>query len=227
MHSDGQRANVMEAANMRMLLEGLASSTADSAHFLRQDGQRLRATRALDDARRAARVLKEAATDAWQPIALEGYETVQSARHALQMGQPERAELILENGSERLRAAAASTTLLTSGGGLRLGTVTSIQKVRLIDARGAVLGRVELIERRPNGPSEAVLKVGGVTHLFGFLDYGNERITVPADHLVFGKKMAALSCTVTNGLVRPRSALQVRDTKAATASAKPRCPPLQ
>lgn len=205
MHPDGKHADAMQGSSMQQLLEGLASSMSRSAHYLREDRQRLRATRALDDARRAARVLKEAAFDEWKPVALKGYETVQSARHALQMGRPARAALILENGSERLRAAAASTDFLTSKGGLRLGTAMRAQGVRLINAHGTVVGELERIDRRPNGPSEAVLKVGGVTDLFGFVDFDNKRVTIPADHVVLGDKMAALASDATAEQLSRRS----------------------
>ena len=182
--------------NLDMLIRGLADSMERAAGALRADGQRLQATKSLDDARRAARVLDEVRTRLSQRDASLGIANVDDARHALQMGDAQRSARILLDGARRLRASLARDTSIQSDAAPGLPLEKSLGK-GVINARGEELGKLDRLVLAPAGRRYAVLKEGGVVDLFGFLDVANRLVVVPTDQLIAGGRMVAVASDVT------------------------------
>ncbi len=180
-----------DAQRLASLMRGLAYSMQVASGALATDGQRLRATGALDDARRIARVLRDVAPGG-EPAGRDGLDAVERARHALQNGNPAAASRILHDASVRMQRLA------TQAPADPVGAVRSADTGKpVINAAGQRLGRLERLLPKQDGVTRAVLKVGGVINLFGFVDAGYREVTVPVDQLVAGKTMVAITSSIT------------------------------
>lgn len=170
-----------QAAPLIRLTEGLAESLRKAAEGLRREGGRMEGTTALDDARRAARVLRHAAPGEAILLGHGALAIVEAARKDLQNGAPERAARILEHGSASLArvAAAGSLPSISEPADKAVG-------MDLINAYGARLGEVE----RMDG-DRAIISTGGIIGALGFLDWGTVEVAVPAADLVPGEDTAA------------------------------------
>lgn len=177
------------AGPVEALMIGLGHSMQTAAQALDTDGQRSRATRALDDARRVARVLRDAMPHG-DAVGALGIDAVNEARHALQNGNPQAASHRLRVGSQQLLGGqvARSTTPPLDG---------SAASKLVINARGQRVGRLDRLVEDGHGKRQAVLKVGGMIDLLGFIDANNRLVVVPADSLVEGKRMVALTSDIT------------------------------
>lgn len=162
---------------------GLAARMQAAARNLAPGGDRLEATRALDAARRLARVehgLAGCGLSFGEPL-----QAVEAARHALQMGDPAGAATVLRQESGAL-AQARRTAVCRA-------TPAAVGKL-VVNARGERLGRLTALDPASGA---ATLKTGGVVDLFGFLDAGNASVAVRADRLVEGRRLVVLAEDVT------------------------------
>lgn len=187
-----ERPNVADQSNGKLaaLARGLGESMSSAAQHLTEKGRRLEATRALDDARRVARLLRDIAPGA--RAAELGLNYVREARHALQNGDPARASGFLEQAGGRLNETAARI-----GGAAPLIDPRQAIGKHVINAKGEELGKIGQFVADPDGRRHAVLLEHGVVDLFGFLSVGNQLVVVPADSLVLGGRLAAVATDVT------------------------------
>jgi len=178
-----QSADPTSSSPLGALVEGLAGRMNESARALQVDDERMRATTALDDSRRLARVLHEAAPWLGSDDPLPA---VEAARHALQNGDPPTAAQILREASKALQDPRPAAR------GPIQPLVENDTGIQVINGKGQKIGKLAAV-REHNGEAQAVLKVGGVVDLFGFLDLANTLVTVPAREFVAGKRTAALA----------------------------------
>ena len=178
-----------EAGNITSLILGLSQSMEEAGTKLAKEGKRREATKAMDDARRVARLLDDVAAESSEPLAKDGIDSVRKARHALQNGDTAGAADILLAVSERLALSAPSAG---SEAGPRPNTAGE-SGTKVINAKGARLGEVDSLATGPDGKPYAVLKEGGVVDLFGVFDIGTTRVTVPFEEIVAGKGMWAVA----------------------------------
>lgn len=163
-HADtsGAAAAAPDSAAQR----GLASSLQQAQQALAQ-GERTRATAALDNAMRAAQVLHAAAI---APGA-QAEEAIRSAQRALQDGRPHAAAGLLTPPASSSTSAKGETH-----------STQAYEGAMLVDASGAVIGKVLRIEG-----DRAQLAVGGVHDFWGFWNVGwGEQAWVPIDRLLLG-----------------------------------------
>lgn len=165
------------SANAQLVQAALANRLREAADNLSAGGDRLHATRALDAARRLARV--EASLVGCPGAATSiSLKAVESARRALQNGRTEVAVALLRQASQ---ASSPSLPSACTAGSSAVGKL-------VMNRHGERIGR--LVSLTPGGG--AILKVGGAINWFGFLDFGNSRRTVPAGQLVEGRRMVVL-----------------------------------
>jgi hypothetical protein len=133
-------------------------------------GHRRDAMAALDNAMRAAQVVRVAAL----PPGPQAERAVRHARQALQNGHPAMAVALLS----RAGSAGAGDDVPARHG----GSPTAYEGAPLLDATGAVIGEV----RRVRG-DQALVAFGGVRDFWGFLDVGQPALGwVPVAQLVRG-----------------------------------------
>jgi hypothetical protein len=137
-------------------------------------GNRREAMAALDNALRAAQVASAAAL----PPGLQAERTVRHARHALQNGDPAKAQALLR------QAGAAETREVATPG--REGAPSAYRGAPLLDAAGAVIGEVRRVRH-----DRALVAFGGVHDFWGFLDLGHPVLAwVPLADFVRGPARA-------------------------------------
>jgi hypothetical protein len=137
-------------------------------------GNRRDAVAALDNALRAAQVASVAAL----PPGVQAERTVRHARHALQNGDPAKAQALLR------QATAAETREVATPG--RVGAPSAYQGAPLLDAAGAVIGEVRRVQH-----DRALVAFGGVHDFWGFLDLGHPVLAwVPLTDFVRGPARA-------------------------------------
>jgi hypothetical protein len=137
-------------------------------------GNRREAMAALDNALRAAQVASAAAL----PPGLQAERTVRHARHALQNGDPAKAQALLR------QAGAAETREVATPG--REGAPSAYRGAPLLDAAGAVIGEVRRVRH-----DRALVAFGGVHDFWGFLDLGHPVLAwVPLTDFVRGPARA-------------------------------------
>lgn len=173
------------------IVHGLARSMDNAARMLASGKERFQGIRSLDDARRVARILRDVAPPNDHAMVRFGLQAVKNARHAVQNGDPQAAAQILRSARDQL--------LSRSSGRGKVGSPVDSSAVGklVVNAEGKRIGRVDRLEQTSPGVQFAVLKVGGLVDLFGFLDLGNELVGVPAEQLVVGKRMVALRSAIT------------------------------
>lgn len=162
--------------SIRALQQGVQQDLQLAAAALRQ-GDQTEVARALDGARRAARVGHFAA----DPLFAKSLNAIERARGALQNHQR---SLAVNSVQEALSAMAAESP--TGQGALTAkpapDSVKQYEGAVVVNATGDRIGRVKTV----NGGT-AVLVLGGKQDVFGFLNFGGTEITVPIRQLVFGE----------------------------------------
>ncbi len=179
------------AVRTESIVNGLARSMGNAATMLASEKKRFQGVRSLDDARRVARILRDVAPSNDHAMVRFGLQAVKRARHALQNGDPQAAVQILRSAHDQLLSRSRGRWKVSSPVGS-----SAVGKL-VVNAEGKRIGRVDRLERTSQGVQFAVLKVGGVVNLFGFLDAGNELVGVPAEQLVVGNRMVALRSAIT------------------------------
>jgi hypothetical protein len=131
---------------------------------------------------------------------------IQEARIALQNGRSMRA-------AELAGAALAFVPSPNVSTASEIRTDSIVQGkyngAKVLNARGVRVGEIRRIEN-----DEAVMSIGGVAGLFGFLDFGGQEVRVPLDHVLLGEPRSIGSTFVV--LPSLRSAPdEIRDQLAA------------
>lgn len=187
------RAYAGPASPLAVLIGGLAERMDEAASALQTSGQRRQATQALDEARRLSRVLQDV-TPAQERFA-QGLDGVRVARHELQNGRPASAVEALRRSSEKLRALRAFADALPAPELSEVGTA-DLRGKTLINARGEKIGEFRRLIKRGDDQSLAVVEVGGVTDLFGFLDLGTRQVALPASEMLAGRRAVAIAANI-------------------------------
>jgi len=159
----------------------LAAAMTESAGALRAQ-HRLRATRALDRARRLARFAGKALGLAPEGIAAfgEALRAVERGRHALQMGRLEEAADILAMGAEALQAARLGASRPVHPG---IEAVAEAEGRPVLDAQGEEVGSVEALA--PD-QAEVLIAAGG---MFGIGLFAHT-VRLPAQRVLLGREYA-------------------------------------
>jgi hypothetical protein len=187
----GPVAATTPAGKLSALRAGLAARMSEAAVNLSPGGDRLKATRALDAARRLGRV--ERALVACPGGSSEGpLRAVNAARHDLQIGRADVAVQILRNAASDLalppsETAAPQTCSATAG---------AVGKL-VVNARGERLGRLTQLGDPRTPESDAKVKTGEVVNWLGFIDFANGAVAVPAASLVEGDRMVVVATLAT------------------------------
>ena len=154
-----------------------AQESIDTASTALQRGDKSKAAAALDAAKRATEVGRDAKGETFKGV----FDLVKQARYALQDGDSARAQELLKDASDTLsksNPSSGTTAILTTqnfGDAYRGATVLNAQGVRI--------GEVDQIEE-----SRAMLVVGGKRDLLGFIDLsGGRHIEVSLNDLILGK----------------------------------------
>lgn len=170
-------------AQDRPVLNGLESAMTEAALGLR-DGERLRATKALDRALHLAEFA--AASSKNNAEGTNPYEaaldTVKDARHALQNGRPDGAAGLLRTGAAHL---SSNLVLAPELSGLDPDRPGDYEGRPVLSADGARLGKIGDFGRNDHGPVVTVEHGGS----FGL---GGEETPVPLRHLLAGERFLVL-----------------------------------
>ena len=165
------------AGNPLDILRQGAQESIDTASTALQRGDKSKAAAALDAAKRATEVGRDAKGDTFKGV----FDLVKQARYALQDGDSSRAQEFLKDASDTLSkgnlSSGTTTTLTTHNSGDAYRGATAL------NAQGVRIGEVEQIEE-----SRAMLVVGGKRDLLGFIDLsGGRHIEVSLNDLILGK----------------------------------------
>ena len=169
---------------VRILLNGLAGSirVADEGIGRGEGGG---AVHALDGAMRAARVGYAATEPVARWALADAVEQIEEARLDLQIGLRADARHHLGEALSAVRGVDAMEILETPSvpasslwDGYRGAT--------LLNANGVRIGELKDL-RTAGGREEAVIRLGRIQDLFGFLDLAGTEATVPAEDLLFGE----------------------------------------
>jgi hypothetical protein len=163
------------SVDLQPLQSGLAARFQEAARNLGPGGDRLKATHALDAARRLARV-ETSIVGCPQAASAAPLRRLEAARRALQNGRTRAAIALLGQAGPLSAPSSACPPGPSAAGKL------------VINSRGERIGRLASLS--PAG--QAVLKVGGAINWLGFIDFDNRRTTVPAGQLVEGRRMVVL-----------------------------------
>lgn len=153
------------------LTPGLAEALETASSHLEQN-ERSSAAHAIDSAHRAAEVgHKGLAARAYKDV----LHNVKRARHALHMGSESRARKELQDAIRRSRSIRFEepATGAPALSGFRSATV--------VNAQGVMMGEIVDV-----GRDRITLALGGARNVWGFLDLGGRRVTLPADAVVAG-----------------------------------------
>ena len=180
-HSVGPTAQVAAAVSdpVHALQQGMLHDLEAAERALRS-GHQSEVARALDGARRVARVGNSAASELFsRPLG-----AIDHARRALQDGHSDEAIAAVRDAS----ASVAATSPTGRGPTAAPRVPTSVERYRnavVLDGGGDRIGRVKSIDR-----ISATLVLGGKQGVFGFINLGGRELTVPLDALVFGDARA-------------------------------------
>lgn len=162
--------------SVRALQLGLAQDLEVARRALR-NGDRAGVVRALDGARRVGRVGRSAA----EPLFARPLASIEGARRALQNHNTLEASRAVD---EAVAALAAESP--TGPGALTPSAPADARAYRdavVLNAAGDRIGRVAGVEGE-----DVVIVLGGIQDLFGFIDLGGTKVSVPPGDLVFGER---------------------------------------
>ena len=180
-------APLADLGGFAAVLHGLAEEMTAAAEHLQAEGERHRATEALDRALHLA----EFGSHAYGlgPSGAEPFhralDAIQAARHALQNGRPEDAAEILDSAGQALGQAdleAASPAPITEHAEEVIG-------LEVLNQHGHHLGELEGFEEAERGPM-AIVAHGG------FLWWGENRESLPAESLLASEGFVVLPSPV-------------------------------
>jgi hypothetical protein len=192
---------------MGTLTAGAARSADTAAEALRA-GRRSEAMHALDAAARVVEVGRENSYGRVRVAYTIALKQIRLSRHALYQARPGHARSLLRRSAGRLRAAAEPAAGLSASPPpplIRSGYRSAV----LLNANGAMIGRVQSIERGPD--PVAVVHLGGVNDMFGLVELGGRQGRVPAARLLWGPRRSLGSVYV----VLPHEATQPTEVLAA------------
>lgn len=155
-----------------------------SARSALSAGQRGEAAYALGSATRALQVAAHAA------VARQEFQQAlkmnERARAALQRGRPQQAGEYIERTIAVLVDIDAATAP-----DRQPAAFAGYEGAVLLNAMGVRIGEISGMRADAEGQLWALVVIGGVRDLLGFLDFGGSRIQVPASRLAFGKEQTS------------------------------------